>query len=297
MYMLRAVSLLIALANATPHQSVAPPNYQVAPDHSLALAAYIEKGMPANDREWIGSDYVTAAAVLEEIGNDDPTTLPRYQSAVSGAMFARMVSSENYARIHLETISRQTRFYDASEMLRGLSRILLVYNSATNSRRLFDSEEVELLRFILEVSRGFVQFVNQGGASAGQAADSLVIDRDQLRKGLTSILSGDLRIFTEKNLFRPAELLRHADTLTQMLPDLFPLLSANSQLELKVRLDELIKVETDPALKDRLIKLAAVLPKAKAHNGATQKLVVPEQLIAVFQLPVADLISRRPNQL
>ena len=269
MYMLRAVSLVIALANVTPHQRVQPPNYQVAPDHSLAPAAYIEKGMPANDREWIGSDYVTAASVLEEI--NDPTTLPRYQSAVSGAMFARMVSSENYARIHLETISRQTRFYDASEMLRGLSRILLVYNTATNSRRLFDSEEVELFRFILEVSHDFVQFVNEGGASAGQAADSLPIDRDQLRKGLTSILSGDLRVFTEKNLFRPTELLRHADTLTRMFPDLFPFLSANSQLELKVRLDELIKGETDPKLKDRLIKLAAVLPKAKAHNGAPNK--------------------------
>lgn len=269
MFMFRAVSLIITLATATTHQHIEQPNYQVAPDHSLTAATYIEKGMPANDREWVGLDYNQAASVLEAVSDDDPTMLPRYHSAVSGAVFGRIVSSENYARLHLETIPRQTRFYEASDILRGLSRILLVYNSAMNSRRLFDSEEIELFRSILEVSRFVVQIANEAAASpAERPTDSLFVDRDQLRKGLASILSGDLRVFTEKNFFRPAELLRHADTMTRMFPDLFPFLSANSQLELKVRLDELIKAEADPTLKNRLIKLAAVIPKAKAYKGA-----------------------------
>jgi hypothetical protein len=260
-----AVNFIIAGTLVVAYQGGTLRHYPVAPDRSLTSAVYIEKGLPTNDRQWGGSDYKQAAAVLKTLMKTDPTLLPRYHSPASGAMFARIVSPENFARFRNETFPRQTRMTEASDMLSGVGQILIVYNSAMTETRLFDSEEVELFRYILEISRDIMQLADARTGSRGAgSADDLFIDRDQMGRGLASIVSGSLRVFTEKNFFRPPELLRHADTMEMILPEIFSFLPAGTQLEINVRLQGMIKAETDPALRERLTRIAAALAKSRA---------------------------------
>lgn len=253
-------NLIIAVTLAVAYQGGQVRNYPIAPDHSLTPAIYIQRGLPANDRPWVGADYRQTASVLKTLMETDPTLLPRYKSPSSGAMFARIVSPENFGRFRNEAFSRQTRIAEASDILGGVSRILLVYNSATDQTRVFDSEEVELSRFLLEISRDFMQLTD---ARNGLSGDMPAMDRQQMSQGLASIMSGCLRMLKEKNFFRPSELVRLADTEEVIFPQIFSYLPPGTQLELKVRLEGMIKAETDPMLKERLIRIAAALGTPK----------------------------------
>ena len=101
------VTLMIPAMNAAGYQSASGQSPQIAPDHSLAPPIYIQKGLPANDRNWDAQDYLQAAQVLQALAGVDTTQLPRYGSPISGAVFARIVSHDNFKLFDNAIFSQQ----------------------------------------------------------------------------------------------------------------------------------------------------------------------------------------------
>ena len=66
------------------------------PDESLTPKEYVNLGMPEPDRIWLSRDMEKAADVLTALVKSNPRALPRYRSARSGPVFARITSPDTY---------------------------------------------------------------------------------------------------------------------------------------------------------------------------------------------------------
>lgn len=261
----RSVLLLLFLS-VCHRASAAPPT--VAADHSLAPAAYVERGVPPHNRMWTGEDYVQAVRIFKQMAEADPTKLPRYGSPTSGALFERMVSADNLALLANGDLGGPQRLAAAVSLLQALQGLVSeVYGPAATPERTFDAEILELMRHSLQVSLQMQILMNEIFASL--PADDP--DREtrmkgwrKSREGFTTLVLSMLVTLTEHDLYRTSELLRLADTLEKMMPDLLPLLTPTARKELPVLLQRMIDEEQDVAIKERLNRIAAIVADPKA---------------------------------
>jgi hypothetical protein len=240
----------------------APP---VAPDHSLSPQAYVQKGMPANDRFWLGDDYAQALLVLKSLAASDATQLPRYGSPASGPVFARIVSRDNLRLALTSALPEEQRLTAAAAIMQNLGQITVVYASATTSSQVFDSELVELMGYLLEVSREMLPLTEAVVASVpvdAPSREARVKGLDQVRQGTAGIASGCLTTLTDKKSYRVSELVRLAETMEKTLPLLMPFLPPGTQQELPILLRRMLEQESDPKLKQALQRVAAALDKS-----------------------------------
>lgn len=238
----------------------------VAPNHSLPSRAYIERGLPAADRDWTGEDYAQAATVLKSLATNDATQLPRYASPTSGAVFARIVSLDNLKLYRSKTLADPQRVTTAGTLLQNFSQMMVIYGSVSNPKHAFDSELVELFRYTLEVCRDIMPLVEAQAESIplnDPDRETRLKGREQVREGVASIVSGCLRAITDKANYRASELVRLADTLEQTLPGIIPFLPPSVQQELPIRIQRMVEQEADPGLKQRLTRVGVALGKSK----------------------------------
>jgi hypothetical protein len=255
------VALAILLAPGRVAMAQTPP---VAPDHSLSQPTYIEKGLPAPDRLWTGLDYGRVAEFLESLAAADATQLPRLNSATSGGVFGRIVSADNLNLLRVEPLSSGQRLSAAGLLLQNVSRVLLVYASATTKARVFDSELVELMNYTLEICREMVLLTSSVFSTLptdDPQREARLKGRDQMRQGMATMVNAFLTSLTEHDTYRSSELVRLAQKFEQTLPTIVPFLPAGSQQELPVRIRRMIDQESDPALKESLVRISAALPK------------------------------------
>ncbi len=234
---------------ATPQQPV---------DHSLNVAAYIAKGLPAPDRSWTGDDYSRAAAILKPLADSDFTQLPRVGSAASGAVFSRFVSLDNLALAITPSLTRQQHLPALIALLQGVSQLSSVYTSASQNGRVFDAEVVDLLRYLLEVTATLVPMAEEFLASVPPDDPNMEVrlkGREQMKQGIASVVSGCLTTLTEHSSYRTAELLRLSGTLERTLPVIYAFLPQGVQQELPIRIRSMVEAEADPALKESLGRL------------------------------------------
>ena len=145
-------AIVIALTLSLVSQGVPAQAPPPAPDRSLSPQAYVQKGMPASDRPWFTKEYGQAVSVLKSLATSDTTQLPRFGSPVSGAVFARIVSRDSLKLAESEIVPVESRLLATAEIFWRLNQIFVVYAKATTTSQVFDSEDVELLSYILEVS-------------------------------------------------------------------------------------------------------------------------------------------------
>jgi hypothetical protein len=249
----------------------APP---VAPDRSLSPQAYVQKGMPASDREWFTKEYGQAASVLKSLAASDATQLPRYGSPVSGAVFARIVSRDSLKlAAETELVSVESRLLATAEIFWRLNQIVVVYAKATTTSQVFDSEVVELLSYILEVSCKMMLLGETViGSRPADAADraALLKDREQARQGVATVVRYCLEI-TEKKGCRVSELVRLAQGMEKTLPEIAPLLPPEAMQEFAVRLQRMLEQESDPTIKQALQHVAAALDKSNKTPRVVRK--------------------------
>lgn len=259
--------LLIPAALVTGSPSALGQKPKIAPDHSLTAAAYIQKGLPANDRRWAADDYVQAAKVLKAIAGVDATQLPRYSSPTSSAVFGRIVSHENFKVFGSEELNLQQRFVATSGLLQGLGQILVVYGTASDREGLFDSELIELMRYVLEISREVVERADAFAASLpadDPDHDSRMKGRQQMRDGMARVVMGCLSSLEEREAYKPSDRVRLAQTLETTAPGIFAFLAPGTQQELKLRIQRSAEDEPNSTIKEGLGRLVAALSKAKA---------------------------------
>ena len=131
--------VVVGVTAKSPPQKAYPDPIQtqppIPPDRSFRAEVYIGKGLPANDRTWLGDDYEQAASVLKSIAAIDATNLPRYGSIASGPVFARIVSLDNLRLLRNSGMGRQIRLSKEFQILTNVSEILTNLFFSKYSRR------------------------------------------------------------------------------------------------------------------------------------------------------------------
>lgn len=148
----RAVLLLsLALLHVWVCNGIAlEPEPRLAPDKSLSADDYIEAGMPDPTQAWGAAERERARLVLLKIQESDPTQLPRLDSKVSGAVFAKLLEEE-FSRGTFEGPSgRLTRREEEGVGPEALAELVAsgslfwAYVEAARSGWYFDREAVAL---------------------------------------------------------------------------------------------------------------------------------------------------------
>lgn len=253
-----ALSALLVCLSATAVAEKEVPAPKIAPDESLPIAGYIEAGTPATDREWTPSDYARLAAVLGEIGEENPRRLPRFDSAKSDALMRRMMSADNLRILRDTKLPLETRLSEGLTLMQAIGALATIYAEATNKGESFDRELVEILTLIARVGVDMWTLADEmlAGMSAEERAQRGGA-LDTMRGGSAQVVQGILTTFTERSVYRPAELQRFAELLTPVLPSLIRRLTPESQAEAMVQLKKTVTEAGDPAVASALRKLLA----------------------------------------
>lgn len=257
------MALFLAASPSGAAPAAEPASLPIAADHSLTGEQYVGLGIPASDRLWSADDYQQAAKVLQKLLNEDPTRLPRLSSPRSGGLFARLVSPENLTLAESMGSGPGPRLqYLAAELNPGVIEILKIYMTATNQGTSFDAELAEVLLYVGTVADKTWDFMDLFKAELSPDDPQYEVRMEGLetaRGGLALIVGGFLTTFTEKAVYRQEILVDLAKRLRPLFPRMVARLSAESRLEIPIRLDGLVEAETEPGLKVALRALRASL--------------------------------------
>ncbi len=250
-----------------------PPDPQAAPapaaaspsDRSTPLEEWTKRGMPDVSRPWTAADYDSAARLLEAAAREDPATLPKEGSAVSGTLFRRFVDPGNLASLR-SAGAPDARARAGAGILSGAGRVSLVYAGAYREYAAFGAELAALMSYTLLAARETVPLAGsllaapkKGEKPADRYARET--ERAKLSDGLAAIVAGCLESLATRGGFRPAERLRLARAVEEHLPALAPHLPPGARRDLPARLSKMSAAEADPSVKDALGRARAALPK------------------------------------
>jgi hypothetical protein len=121
-------------------------------DTSLGAAEYAQAGVPDPARPWTGAELAQAARALGELAKRSPGALPRYQSPRSGALFARITSSEDLARLSAneDGASLLARSQAALQVLEAAVPLAALYETALEQSAVTDTDGLEVLGWQLQ---------------------------------------------------------------------------------------------------------------------------------------------------
>lgn len=132
-------------------------------DLSLPNEQYVALGLAAYDRNWSSADLRESAAYLSALTTTKPGSLPRYLSARSGKVFARITSSDNLAVLSNPAASVSIRLPAALLYTHELNGIYQLYVAALQSKTVTGEDLVELhgarlraCRVLLELAEEFL---------------------------------------------------------------------------------------------------------------------------------------------
>ncbi|HEX2833151.1 MAG TPA: hypothetical protein VHW00_09055 [Thermoanaerobaculia bacterium] len=245
---------------------------KVPADESLTVAAYVEAGAPAADREWSSHDYAKFVEVLQGTVEKDAHQLPRFDSEKSGALMRRLVSETNFRVFQDTNLPMSTRLPEAAAFAQNLALLTGIYLQASNQGEPFDRELVELMGFIARVNDEIWTLADEFLASLPEeerGAKSGAIDT--MRGGTAQVVIGAIQSFSEATTYRPAELRRFATLLAPSLPKLLPRLSAESSKEALIALRKMSSENCDDEVRALLGKLLESATGSVASAAETKQ--------------------------
>src|SRR5262249_10304152 len=149
---------------------------------------------------------------------------PRYQSDVSGKVFARLTSAENLRTFRDRSVPIAKRLTQALDCEAATRQVAESYMAAARARAVGDPELVEMLGTLLRLAvvmtvlaDEFRPTLNPKNPSYAERSDQLV----QMRDGLAATVEGSV-LMLEKSRFRAADLSRLVDHIQDALPVLVP---------------------------------------------------------------------------
>lgn len=247
---------------AAPPTAAPQPGPPVADDHSLTADAYRAKGLPAVEKPWTDVDYAAAVKALEGLMSD-PTQLPRHGSPTSGAVFARLVSTDNFEPLTKKRRLADERLTQAGRYGNAINQLLNIYARAVNqTKKTFDAELIDLTLFNLQFAdqlRTITDQLVEEVTNSDPQADARRQIRDRTRYSFAALIDSALSAFPQHRAYRTAELVRFANGLAGVMPKLYPVLPGNAKRDLPARIEELAGAEQDPALKEAILGIKAKL--------------------------------------
>jgi hypothetical protein len=256
-----------AAASSPPSQPTPAP----APDHSLAPEQYFAMGMPAANRPWFADDFAKAQQVISKLAAEDPLALPRRSSALSGAVFGRIVSTENAASAADDDLPPQARLQVIVPQVQPLANMMKAYLRAhLAGRGGFGAELVDLGCATFSTSRAVSSLVKRltpppGGTPARAQFDK---GKEQVEQGLATQAKGLFITLSDRVSLLETDRVRLAACLTRELPKAIPALPRITRDELRRTVREAFAAEPSDAVRGELASLRDELDGAAATGGS-----------------------------
>ena len=239
-------------------------------DDSLPNDRYIALGLPSYDREWTGQDMAVAASKLQTLADGHPEQLPRFQSAQSGKVFARIVSPENLSMFRNRSVSVRARFPQALQCTESVKTIVKLYVSAFTADKVEGDDFIEIIgadlrvwQMALELMDEYVPTLSKDDPKYQARMDGI----DRMRGGVATLVKEGIVSLTEERNYSTDSRLRLAKHCRETFPSIVPELSAPSQAEVMQRLKALADAPKLRRLQPELILLRDEVAAATKAAG------------------------------
>jgi hypothetical protein len=273
--LLRFFLLLLALTSTlagcdTPALPPEPVEIPVPPDESLTTDEYIGLGLPDPDKEWTGEDLAKAQSVLAEVADKGARHLPRYESEKSGAVFARLISTDSLKTFVDPASPLGGRLVGVATYSEAFGKLLQIYFNALQAQQVDGREMLELSETSYRVMNAMMQVFEQTVSSAepdNPALPAFTASLDQLRAAMGAAAVSAPLLVKEGKLYRPADLEGYLAALEEILPEMVRGANPASRPQIS---DTIQVLENDPTLveyKPGLEKLRAKV-QAAAEEAA-----------------------------
>lgn len=117
-----------------PAATAKPAAQPATEDRTLTPAEAETLKFPSLDRPWKGADYEQVTQILSRIGTVDAPQLPRYGSARSGELFAKLTTTAHFNSFNDPAVDVKTRVPEALQQLQSLNRLGVIYQSAADRK-------------------------------------------------------------------------------------------------------------------------------------------------------------------
>jgi hypothetical protein len=174
--MIARLALCLGLVACAAGRSAPPTAVRGPADTSLGPEQYLAREVPAWDHPWSPAELLRAAAAIERIAAADMDDLPRYHSARSGALFARLTDAAPLAV--LDGVARPARRVLIHDLLAASNRILAVYLKAQAAKVVGADEVVEVAALELRVFAPGLDLLNELLDGEGRGDPGLITGRD-----------------------------------------------------------------------------------------------------------------------
>jgi hypothetical protein len=241
---------------AAPAPSRTPPR-----DRTITLEGWALRGMPDPGRMWTGGDYETAVRLLESAARESAFTLPRENSVVSRALYRRFVDPANLAPARGPGTPDE-RARAGIGVLSGADRISVVYAAAYRDDGAFGAELAGLMAYTLLAAREVVPIAEAAAAAAPGKDRQRAARLEKAHQALASVVNACLVSLATPGSFGPAERLHLARAVEEHVPSLRAYLPAGDRQDLPARLKRMAAAELDPAVREVLERVRAILAKA-----------------------------------
>ncbi|MDB5347670.1 MAG: hypothetical protein JWP89_6047 [Schlesneria sp.] len=211
-------------------------------DRSLTTDQYVKLGFPKCDRPWSSADMSRAAKVLTEIAKRDPRELPRYESAKSGEVFARITSDENLDSIRKKSWPISVRTGFALQYLHAATSIGKLYGAAAIEQKAASDETTEILGLTLRIAVVLKDLSDEVLPTLDQNDPTYAVrvkGLKQMTAGLGPVLQGLMtQALTTKKL-KPETRIRMLEYLDKTLPTLVKVLPTKAREDVRAKLKTL----------------------------------------------------------
>jgi hypothetical protein len=198
--------------------------------------------------------------VLKKIAANDPTQLPRFESAKSGEVFAHMISQKNLDAFTNKATPVDNRF-EMAEHVDGYVGMFNLYAAELKPEHTFDIESLELGGLILRVEVAAVT-VTPEFLDAHAERKNLKSVQDglkEMRGGYAQSAGGVAELLVAHDSVRPSQAVRFIGELKGYLPSLVAALEPDAQKKLKAQIKTAGDAEQDKDLKHALGDLLAAM--------------------------------------
>lgn len=232
-------------------------------DRSLEASAYVLNGLPDPGVLWHTRDLMTASGVLSDVGLADPAQLPRFESARSGAIFARLIDPQNYAVLDAPGLGAEERMAHATGILSAFRTLAYIYLHAISEGVDLDREMAELTGFGLEVVwRSFrlldalAAGMSKNDPDFAQRVEGIVT----FKSGLNEIVGGSVGSLGQREVFGTQARRQLARHLQRLLPRIVVFLPPVQRTDTQMLLQTLGREEGDENVRALIAQIRRELP-------------------------------------
>ncbi len=232
-------------------------------DGSLADDEYVALGLAGYDHNWGSSGIADAAVQLRALVQKNPTQLPRYGSARSGKVFARLTSNDNLNALRNAALPLSIRLPALAEYLQGLNDVIRLYVDESKQRHVSGNEVAELYGTRLKAYRSTMELVDafmQHLGTADPSHQERVAAIEKMRHELAATLGEVIGSLSEPRRFGLAARRRLVDHCSETFPVLVSRLPVVSR-------EELLRQLNDANASPHLANLQPQLNRLKGEVG------------------------------